>query len=449
MTQEGLDYIKAQLAQGVSEEAIRSTLVTGGWQQTDVDQGFQTIKSGSATPSNITPPPQPLNNQPLAQNQPDELSNQMAMQSGGKKSSKVLLIVLGALIILIGAGVGGYLYYFAPARVFARAYQTDAKLMTLAYDGSLEIIVSDSQNLTQSFPGYFNKLLANNNIKTALPQVAGVSAIASPAISASLPGNTALDLTTTFSGSTDQKDPNSVKDQMNFTLGGKTGIPGYDLVTHKLKMDVRLLGDIGYFQINEVPEFIYPYTKTMMKQWIKVDSSELKSSTDESNADINKKIDSVAVKDNPVKITKQLKMEKLNGVYVLHYQYALDKTKLKALISDLDGIINSSVNGSASSPMTNEVKEINDEIDKMPAITGEMKIGMLDNHLYYFTVNVPLKDTSSSINGSVDLKMNFSKFNQDVDITAPSDSKTIDDVMASLYGEDSSALDLVSKPQSL
>ena len=48
VNQQMLDYIKQQVQQGVSREQIKSSLMTNGWQASDIEEGFNAIGSGSS-----------------------------------------------------------------------------------------------------------------------------------------------------------------------------------------------------------------------------------------------------------------------------------------------------------------------------------------------------------------------------------------------------------------
>ena len=43
INQQMLDYIKQQMQQGVSQEQIKNSLMANGWQQQDIEEGFNNI----------------------------------------------------------------------------------------------------------------------------------------------------------------------------------------------------------------------------------------------------------------------------------------------------------------------------------------------------------------------------------------------------------------------
>ncbi len=62
INQQILDYIKQQLQQGIGREQIKSSLMSNGWQESDINEAFGTI-SNNPVPSPHSPvPPQPTIN---------------------------------------------------------------------------------------------------------------------------------------------------------------------------------------------------------------------------------------------------------------------------------------------------------------------------------------------------------------------------------------------------
>ncbi len=83
--QQLIDYIKQQLAQGVSKEIINTNLLSQGWQQQDINEGFSAAE-----------------NQSVATSQ----SPQISLTLG--KNKKTIIFVAGGMLLLLGLGVGGF-----------------------------------------------------------------------------------------------------------------------------------------------------------------------------------------------------------------------------------------------------------------------------------------------------------------------------------------------------
>ena len=47
INQQILDYIKQQLQQGVSREQIKSSLMTNGWSESDINEAFTSLSNNS------------------------------------------------------------------------------------------------------------------------------------------------------------------------------------------------------------------------------------------------------------------------------------------------------------------------------------------------------------------------------------------------------------------
>jgi len=136
INQQLLDYIKQQLGQNVGKEQIKSSLMSGGWLVSDVEEGFNAIAPQPApvprAPSmipNIQPaqPIQPI--QPIYHIQPiSNLINPTIQQPSFTKQEKPKTgrkAILFLIILIILAG-GGYfaLKYFDNAKINNTPAQT-------------------------------------------------------------------------------------------------------------------------------------------------------------------------------------------------------------------------------------------------------------------------------------------------------------------------------------
>ena len=93
INQQLLDYIKQQLQQGASRDNITNDLISQGWQQSDVNEGFSSIENFS---SNQASSPQSFSTLP---------------QQPEKNTKKTLLAIISIIgVLAIGGGVFGYFY---------------------------------------------------------------------------------------------------------------------------------------------------------------------------------------------------------------------------------------------------------------------------------------------------------------------------------------------------
>jgi len=81
INQQLLDYIRQQLTGGVAREIIKTNLMSQGWSEQDITEGFMTIEKSTATP--VPPAPMPVS--PLQPNAPVQsttiLNEKMSMPS--------------------------------------------------------------------------------------------------------------------------------------------------------------------------------------------------------------------------------------------------------------------------------------------------------------------------------------------------------------------------------
>ena len=89
MNEQLVNYIRENLAKGVTQDQIRQTLLTSGWQSADVDAAFLQLQS----PQSANLPTQPVNPPKSAFN------------------LKFLVIGFLAVLLLASAGGGAYLYF--------------------------------------------------------------------------------------------------------------------------------------------------------------------------------------------------------------------------------------------------------------------------------------------------------------------------------------------------
>jgi len=85
VAQELLDYIKQQLQDGVSRDAIKSSLISRGWSEDEVRKALSVIEDQQTTPINA-----------------------MSTPAGG--SNKKIFYVIFVILLLIAAITGGYFY---------------------------------------------------------------------------------------------------------------------------------------------------------------------------------------------------------------------------------------------------------------------------------------------------------------------------------------------------
>jgi hypothetical protein len=97
VTPQMLDYIRSQLASGISQDAVKKSLTTSGWAEADITQAFASLGS--------TLPPSPAATVP-AQAAPVGITVAHPMSSHGMSRSLLVGIVVGIVVLAVGGGVG-------------------------------------------------------------------------------------------------------------------------------------------------------------------------------------------------------------------------------------------------------------------------------------------------------------------------------------------------------
>jgi hypothetical protein len=126
-----------------------------------------------------------------------------------------------------------------------------------------------------------------------------------------------------------------------------------------------------------------------------------------------------------IKLTNQLKDEKIDSVSTRHYKFAVDKTEIKNLVLKINEVV-----ASEDRPTAAEMAELDEELAQADLPEGEIWIGKKDFLPYKVTFTFEIKETEKvSGSGRIDFVFKFKNFNQPVSVVAPSSSKTISEAL--------------------
>jgi hypothetical protein len=117
----------------------------------------------------------------------------------------------------------------------------------------------------------------------------------------------------------------------------------------------------------------------------------------------------------------------INGADTYHYQFTVEKNKLRSLLTELITLYGD--RGAGQDPAV--IKESLDSATLIFAsTTGDIYIGRKDSYLYRMTLHLPVDIATSSmqVSGAIDMILNASSFNAVAPIHAPSDATSIIDV---------------------
>lgn len=246
-------------------------------------------------------------------------------------------------------------------------------------------------------------------------------------------------------GDFDGNDPENQKSAAKF--GSELKMEG---MSFSLEGEIKILGkkDI-YFKLTTIPalpflDMLGLNLNELKNQWIKIDEEYLKESPDE-DEEMMKKLEELFKGKEFWEIEEKLSDEKINGINNYHYLISLDKTELREIIPE---VIKISMENSLGSEYLSELEKektleeasnsINEFLDKIGDINFEVWIGKKDKLLYRLKAEKEIdiskfydeKSLGQELEGSMNIKLelNFSDFNQEMNIEAPKEFKSINEV---------------------
>ncbi len=218
------------------------------------------------------------------------------------------------------------------------------------------------------------------------------------------------------------------------------------------------VGEDSYWKFTTIPasSFIEPYfalfgieIEDIKNEWIKVDGESLKElmgedydstkELEEHNKEIIEEVKDILEKAILFKVREELEDEVLDNVKTYHYLVYLDKQGIKLFVPELMEAMAKyypelSLNEEGMEESMQEFEKTVDEFfAKTGGIEAEIWIGKKD-HLPYkivFEKEIDISQIDESEEGIVKIKINadFSRFNQLMEIEAPSDYKILDEII--------------------
>jgi hypothetical protein len=402
VNQQLLDYIKQQLQQGVSREIITNNLISQGWQQSDVNEGFSSIDS-SNTSSQISSP-QSFSTLP---------------QQPERKASKTLLAIISIIgVLIIGGGAFGYFYYFqeTPEKVIEKMRTRLTEVKTLEYQGDIKAEITT-------------------------PDLLGGGSFMQPTQQA--PSKKASDFSINFNGKSDVNDLNNPKGSFAFNI--KTdALKELTQGESTFGLEVRTINKVVYVKLNNLPNLGFFDLSFLSNQWIKIDTEVIKKQfglekfeeqikeaqgQQELNPEQTEKLKQVVAQTKVFKITEKLASEEIEGVNTHHYKFLIDKNELKKLITDISVIVEN------KTLTDKELAEFDKGLEAVESIGGEIWIGKKDYLPYKIIFTVGIKETAESKTaGQLTATLLFKNYNKPVQIDIPSPVKGIEEILGQLFG---------------
>ncbi|OGE88978.1 MAG: hypothetical protein A3J07_04740 [Candidatus Doudnabacteria bacterium RIFCSPLOWO2_02_FULL_49_13] len=379
-TPELLAYIESSRQSGLADSEIKQALLAQGWPVSDIDEG-------------LTPP---------------TAAESMAPAGPGKLSffkSKKFLITSGAAVAVLLIA-GGLVYAFwpvGPEVIMTRMFDQMDGLTSFNYEGNVTGTVN-APSLMSLVP------TALTNSKTVYqPQAAGQVA-----------GTTNSKVTLDFTGAAEVADVNNPKVEFSFTLTFQDFVFG---------VETKTLTKTVYIKLDQVPDLGFIDLSKIKNIWIKIDESELGQSSagDELTPEQKRKLRELWDTSNPFSISAKLPDEKIDGAAVYRFQYQIDRERLKQFIAGSEQI-------ATGHEMDDTEKQ--ELLKGVTFTTGELWIGKKDYYLRKITGGVSASTESNSVgSGQVNWEFKMSNFNQPLNIQAPAEYKTVDEITALLTGQ--------------
>lgn len=263
----------------------------------------------------------------------------------------------------------------------------------------------------------------------------------------------------------DVSQPENVKTEGKFNLflsqNGKETLPSFEIA---LAGETKKIGETLYLKITQLPSF--PFLEMtgldlsqIKDRWIKIDRESVlnllkemagEEWTPEVEEMLKENIEKQRVLEKKLQekiinifsgkqfylVKKELPDEKISGIKVYHYLFALDKKEIsKAIFEILEVIEETVLKEYGATPLIEKEKfkkELEEFFDKLGEIEGEIWIGKKD----YLPYKVKLEkkiDLSKFVNEKgeflIKLDIENSKFNLPLKIEAPSESKDLDEIL--------------------
>lgn len=400
VNQQLLDYIKQQLQQGTSKEAISSNLLTQGWQVSDIEQAF-----------NLTTLPNQSN--PIGSTTSQPFSTFSQQQPRG--SNKTLLVVFSAIgVLMIGGVAFGYFYYLqSPEQIIQKMIIKLSETKSLEYSGEMKAEV-DTGNL----PGVGNPLQPTQATQN----------------------KQASNFSINFNGVSDIKDLKNPLSSFSFKINTDAVPQGQ----FAFGMEIRSVAKIVYIKLSHVPNLGFLDLSTVKDQWIKIDTEALKKQfmlekLEKQPKEVQKKqklspeqvekLKTAFQQAKILKITEKLASEKIEGVNTHHFKFTIDKEEIIKLFAAMSQILQE------KTLTEKELADFDKNFEAIELSEGEIWIGKNDLLPYKISLSSTIKETDKSkTSGKASFTLLLKNFNKPVQIEIPTQVKTIEEIMSGLFG---------------
>lgn len=306
------------------------------------------------------------------------------------KKSMMAGVVALLVLLLLGASavVYGFFMPVSPEKALNKMLLAANDVKQVAYDGTVKIEMN-------------------------------VDATTSPFADVSGSSTSNISLNLAFSGKVDGKD------EKNPALDGSVNVTGEGMV---VRAQYRMLmGDV-YVKLLEVPLLGFFDAGALKDQWIKIGKDSvneafgMKTENEDLTEEQTKQIEEAYIQYPFVTLGEKLPDEKVNGKATRHYKFMIDEEKLRLYTEKVAQISGKEISDT-DAEMWEDVEFTNNEI----------WLGKSD-YLPYRVKTDLVVSAEESGNGTFAIDVNFKDYDVPMMIEAPSDSKSIEDIMSELFG---------------
>lgn len=376
-----LGYIRQQLAAGVDRSAIVANLKGVGWNENDINEGFEIISPSRINEVSFSVPSSPV--VPSA-----DLSMPETNNATPKKSQHLFL---GILFIIVLLGVGGSALY---------AYYSGAFVTLPALLEKTAVSSGDITSLSYEISSDIDMTEVNNTSVNSLPLGIDLSRVK-----------------VNMKGQVNNADKENIKNSINLSL---------DLGMFSVKASVIFIGKDSYFKVTELPQLfslMLPNAPDFLDKWFSYDASEY---VTKASVEITKEqkqyLVNIAKKMQILASSKKLNSETINGELSYHFAFDINEEQLgEYLVLGAEYL-----NSSETDPVKKEAfdKEIlKNQLSKLRDFSGDIWIGRNSNMVQKINIafNV-FPDPAKTEKVKVLMAGNFSDRNVPVEIIAPASS---------------------------
>lgn len=252
-----------------------------------------------------------------------------------------------------------------------------------------------------------------------------------------------------LSGKADNNDPENFKQEMtqniNMIMGG---------MNLNFKLQNKNINEIGYLKIDEIPSILTMFIgDQLINKWIKIDPKELINQengllkTYNVNTTLNNLKDTEKIKQeitkigkelNIIKVGKRLEDEVLDENNCYHYQLNINLDNLGEFYKRVFSVLNEDMDMDKININIEEKTE--ETINKIKEIIKRSEIDIwIDKDEFYLrktSIDFLIHETVSTNKAKIEINgdINYSDFNKEIEITAPSESESIITIIKNVFG---------------